>query len=112
MKKISVLIILIVIGTAGYMWWPEIKSWYPRESADETSQSKLMSVEAYVSQNISELSPEKEVLGGKFYVTDIQIADGKGFVSYEDGHVAYTADFTYSSSDRTGHTITSFVIRD
>ena len=104
MKKISFLIVLIAIATASYMWWPEVK---PVEQT-----GKLMSVESYVSQSISELSPVKEQLGGKFYVTDIQIADGKGTVSYEDGHSAYTADFTYSSSDRTGHTISSFVIRD
>lgn len=72
---------------------------------------KLMSIESYVSQHISELSPEKEVLGGKFYVTSVEAAEGKGVVSYEDGHVAYTADFTYEAADQTGIRITSFIIR-
>lgn len=53
-------------------------------------------IEQYVSDNISSLSPEPEVLGGTYYVTSIAAADGKGVVSYEDGHNAYTADFTYS----------------
>ncbi|MHB1330676.1 MAG: hypothetical protein ACYCY6_01780 [Minisyncoccota bacterium] len=110
MKKFSILIVLIAVGFATYMWWPNISTL--RNQAVEEPTSKLMSVESYVSQNISTLSPEKEVLGGTFYVTDIQVADGKGTVSYEDGHVAFTADFTYTSSDLTGHNITSFVIRD
>ena len=72
---------------------------------------KIMSIESYVSQHIADLSPEKEVLGGHFYVTDIHAADGKGVVSYEDGHVAYTADFTYEATDQTGIHISSFTIR-
>ncbi|HRH25807.1 MAG TPA: hypothetical protein PLD99_02595 [Parcubacteria group bacterium] len=111
MKKISIIIILISIFAVGYMWWPGLMSQY-HSLNDNTPQGKLMSVESYVSQNISELSPIKEVLGGKFYVTDIEVLDGRGTVSYEDGHIAYTADFSYTSSDRTGHNITSFVIRN
>lgn len=71
-----------------------------------------MAIEDYVSQNISTLSPEKEVLGGQFYVTAIEAEDGKGTVSYEDGHVAFTADFTYTTDIEKGHTITSFSIKD
>lgn len=81
---------------------------YPRA---EVPEGKLMSIESYVSQNISELSPEKAVLGGTFYVTEIQVADGKGTVEYEDGHIALVADFTYTASDRQGINITSFTVR-
>jgi hypothetical protein len=70
-----------------------------------------MSIESYVAQNISSLSPEKEVLGGAFYVTDIRAADGAGVVAYEDGHNAYTADFTYTMSDTHGIDIISFEVR-
>ena len=111
MKKISIVIILISIFAVGYMWWPNLIS--ENGNIDgKVPQGKLMSVESYVSQNISELSPVKEVLGGKFYVTQVEVLDGRGVVSYEDGHMAYTADFSYTSSDRTGHTITSFVVRN
>ncbi len=103
MKRILVIIALLLLASLSLVVF--------KDKDTEAPQGKLMSVESYVSQNISELSPEKEVLGGKFYVTDIQVADGKGVVSYEDGHVAYTADFSYTSNDRTGHTITSFVVR-
>ncbi len=83
----------------------------PRSETFSTPTGKLMSVESYVSRNISNLSPEKEVLGGTFYVTDINVADGKGVVQYEDGHNAYIADFTYEAADGTGIRINSFVVR-
>lgn len=85
------------------------------ENAQEQSapQGKLMSIESYVTQNISLLSPEKEVLGGTFYVTKIEVEpeEKKGYVEYEDGHVAYSADFTYTADDMDGINITSFVVR-
>lgn len=66
-------------------------------------------VEAYVRANISSLSPQKEVLGGTFYVTEFDARNGRGTVSYEDGHVAYEADFTYRVSDDGEVSILSFV---
>ncbi len=68
-------------------------------------------VEAYVRENISELSPVKEQFGGTYYVTQIRADSGRGIVSYEDGHFAYTADFTYDTTN-TMVRITSFTVRD
>lgn len=68
------------------------------------------SVEEYVAQNIADLSPELEVLGGTYFVTAIEAKDGSGTVSYEDGHNAYTADFTYTEG-ADGIAIDTFVIR-
>lgn len=70
--------------------------------------STSLTIEQYVTDNISTLSPETEVLGGTFYVTSIEAANGAGAVSYEDGHNAYTADFIYTSDPLS---VTSFVIR-
>jgi len=51
----------------------------------------------YLKANISALSPEKEVLGGKFYVTDFEFTGrSTGRVFYEDGHNAYVSKFTLS----------------
>lgn len=84
----------------------------PQPSGEQAEpQGKVMSIESYVTQNISALSPEKEVLGGTFYVTEIEAAEGRGVVKYEDGHIALVADFTYTMSDREGIRITSFVVR-
>lgn len=70
-----------------------------------------MSIERYIAENISTLSPEPEVLGGTYYVTAIEAQDGAGTVSYEDGHNAYTADFTYTQDAGGAISIDSFVIR-
>jgi hypothetical protein len=72
---------------------------------------RLMSIEDYIKQNIRELSKEKEVLGGTFYVTKIDVNDNSGTVYYEDGHNAFVADFTYTMDEREGIKIPTFVIR-
>lgn len=73
---------------------------------------RATSVEQYITQNISTLSPEKEQLGGTFYVTAIQARGETGTVSYEDGHNAYVADFTYETdAELSAVKITSFTIR-
>lgn len=72
---------------------------------------RVMDIKTYVRGNINSLSPEPAVLGGTFYVTDIDAADSRGTVSYEDGHIALTADFEYVM-DEYGITITSFEVRD
>lgn len=72
---------------------------------------ELANIGQYITENISSLSPEPEVLGGTYYVTDIQTENGTGVVSYEDGHNAYTADFTYSVSAEGALSVDSFVIR-
>lgn len=53
-------------------------------------------VSKYIRENISQLSPQKEVLGGKFYVTSLDLIDDKtGKVEYEDGHIALKATFNF-----------------
>lgn len=51
----------------------------------------------YLKDNISQLSPEKEVLGGKFYLTSLDFtSDQEVIVSYEDGHIALVAKVTFT----------------
>jgi hypothetical protein len=83
----------------------------PNPSQEGVGGDRMMDIETYVRLNISELSPEKAVLGGTFYVTEIQASNGRGVVQYEDGHIALVADFTYTTSETSGHTITSFTVR-
>lgn len=111
MKKLIVILIPVVVVAAVALL--VVIFVMPKAAAAPVpaASGKLMSIESYVSQHISELSPEKEVLGGTFYITSVEAADGRGVVSYEDGHVAFTADFTYEAADRTGIHITSFAIR-
>lgn len=64
-------------------------------------------VKTYLEKNIAKLSPEKEVLGGKFLITNFTrdeytikndaISDSfvKGTVSYSDGHNEFTARYSF-----------------
>lgn len=59
-------------------------------------------ISIFISENISKLSPEKEVLGGKFYITSIDFIDSNNLiVGYEDGHIALIGEvkFEYLGSD-------------
>ncbi len=84
----------------------------PVSVAGSLFEKRAMSVEEYIKANISELSPVKESLGGTFYVTEIEARAGAGIVSYEDGHSAYTADFTYSTDERGAIDMRSFKVRE
>ncbi len=54
-------------------------------------------VKEYLTANISELSPIKEVLGGKYQVTAVRFGEeGQAEVDYEDGHIAFTAKIKYA----------------
>lgn len=110
MKKSIAIPLVLVLAIAGglvYTFWP---------SAAEAPQGKVQSIESYLTGHINELSTEPAVLGGTFYVTAVELTPrgagvGTGVVQYEDGHVAYTADFSYSADDFRGVEITNFVTR-
>lgn len=111
MKKTFLLLILLILllGVAS-----SIKNQRQNQSNKtpvSTSVTHRSVVENYIRQNISKLSPEKEVLGGTFYVTYIEVNDGFGVVAYEDGHIALTADFTYIIDSSGLPNITSFKLR-
>lgn len=80
-------------------------------SANIKEGGRYMDIETFVRTNISAISPVEATLGGTFYVTDIETHGGTGTVSYEDGHNAYTADFSYKVSQDGKPTITSFTVR-
>lgn len=75
-------------------------------------QNRTMDIATFIGVNISELSPVQETHGGKFYITDVKTANGKGVVEYEDGHMHYTADFVYSVSEDNGYVISKFRLRE
>lgn len=54
----------------------------------------------FIKENISALSPEKEVLGGKFYITNIEfISNNLCKVEYEDGHIALSGNLEFVFSE-------------
>ncbi|OGF24866.1 hypothetical protein A2331_03310 [Candidatus Falkowbacteria bacterium RIFOXYB2_FULL_34_18] len=85
---------------AGYSWC-KIKNKCLRIWEEPCIAEDVQSlVEAYLKNNISELSPEKEVLGGKFYITKFRfIDDGRVVIDYEDGHIALGASVLFAIKD-------------
>lgn len=111
MKKIGFIIILIAIIIVGFLIWqkgsPEIKN------PELTLIEKQELVEEYLRENISELSPEKEVLGGKFYITEIEfIAGDSCLVDYEDGHIALQAEVNFQILENNQVDIIAFNLLD
>lgn len=90
--------------------------WYETKPTKNTQNYSIVTENSdtvihYISQHISDLSPEKEVLGGTFYVTNITLDNGSGTVMYEDGHNAYSADFVYTFTQTGEVSIANFEIR-
>ncbi len=103
MKKNILILILLLLGM------------YLRKDSNQPlaipSPVATSTVESYVREHIGNLAPEKEQLGGTFFVTKIETNDGIGTVEYEDGHNGYTADFTHAIDQSGIVTINSFVLR-
>jgi len=53
-------------------------------------------IKDYIASHLSDISPTKEVLGGKFYLTKIDFQENnQAIIDYEDGHIALQAEVTY-----------------
>lgn len=121
-RKVLITLILVVV-LAGFVGivaarrasqTPQPKASESAPQASEAVAPKISQpeVEAYIRNNISALSPRKEVLGGKFYVTGITFGnENDGTVTYEDGHIIVTADFTYGADPSGKVVIASFIVR-
>lgn len=116
MKSNTILVLVLavlaaIVAGVYFMRTPATVTDVSPTASQEAPSAPQPSIEAYVTQNISSLSPEKEQLGGTFYVTDIEAHGGTGTVEYEDGHNAYTADFTYEVDASGTPSVTSFTLR-
>lgn len=93
------IIILLLGGLVGGYWYLTRQGRLDTSNrqtntstAQEISPAAKQTFEEFIRQNISQLSPQKEVLGGKFYITKIEHEDGgNAIVEYEDGHIALRA---------------------
>jgi len=64
----------------------------------------------YLKENISNISPQKEVLGGKFQITNLVVTSSNtAEISYSDGHISLAARFNFSIVNGVV-TITNFVM--
>jgi len=67
------------------------------DKTDVYQAADRVAFEQFLRANLSELSPEKEVLGGTFYLTSIEWeTDRNAVIAYEDGHIALNARVGFS----------------
>ncbi|HUC89143.1 MAG TPA: hypothetical protein VMR49_03905 [Candidatus Paceibacterota bacterium] len=89
MKKIYFILILILIVIAGFIYFNNKKV---NVIVNDTPM-----VEQYIRNNIKTLAPESPVLGGSWYVVNVEVNPNTktGIVVYEDGHIQGKAFFSY-----------------
>ena len=87
-KQIAIFLIIIFVVITGF---------YIFEKSSKNVNTDTALIESYIRENIRSITPEKPVLGGQWYVVDIQIneSDKSGTVVYEDGHIQQKASFNY-----------------
>lgn len=100
LKKILIIIFILLIGfIIGFSLIKESKKETLENNQDiksKISEERKNIIKNYLNKNISELSPEKEVLGGKFYITNIEFENNENaFIEYEDGHIALKAEIKF-----------------
>jgi len=84
------IVILIVLASFFFLTVRNVGTVGSPEAASFT-QDDLAATESYLRSAIGEYAPDEPVLGGTWYVTDVQLAGDRAFVSYEDGHIARQA---------------------
>ncbi len=85
------------------MWCEDVYGEWGQEvySCNAYDQTK-MDAHKYIYNNISDLTEEEPVLGGSWYVTDIDWQDDDNIVvSYEDGHIVGQVSISQKDIDQT-----------
>jgi len=94
-NKIAVLGFFMIIIISGAIFQLYVNN--DKQNEQPTITDNTIQVENYIKENISELSPEKEVLGGKFFVTKLDFpGNNQVNIEYEDGHNLFEARAVYS----------------
>jgi hypothetical protein len=106
MKGVLTFLLILLLAAGGYAYFAGVV-----EAPGTPDDARIMSIESYIQQNISSLSPKPAVMGGTWYTTNVEADGGSGAVWYEDGHIALVADFEYII-DKYGITVTSFEVRE
>ncbi len=119
---IALIIVLIIVGLLVYTFSMNGRIGYDDSNINQnatttngnntTSSPNDLVIQNYVKNNISTLAPKPATMGGTFYVTNITAQGGVGTVSYEDGHSAYVADFTYNIDGNGIPAVVSFTLRN
>lgn len=92
MKKITFFLTIAII----FLTLSACSNKSTKTEKNEISNETKNIVQDYINNNISQLSPEPEVLGGTFYVTKIKFENpNKVTIYYEDGHIALQAEANF-----------------
>ena len=115
---LAILVLVVILGAGWYLYKhraPKIQIFDGQAAVRQLeANDRTVGIEEYVKRNIAGLSAEAGVvedLGGTFQVTKFEASGGKGTVSYEDGHNAYTAEFTYTTDKKGVVTVNSFTAK-
>lgn len=123
MKKnnlIALCALVVVIAGGSYLVWkkhqPKIEVFDGQAAVKQLeANDRTVGIEEYMKRNIGGISAEvgfPEDLGGTFQVTKFEAKNGEGTVSYEDGHNAYTARFTYTVDKKGLVSVTYFSVQE
>lgn len=65
-------------------------------TVNELTLKQQEEVASYIEENLSEISPKKETLGGTFYLIGYDFENGENMIiEYEDGHTLFRARVTF-----------------
>lgn len=88
-------------GDGVYVYDTSTQPFYDRSltdiGCDELTEREHVSL--YLREHIGELSKEQPTLGGTWYVTtySLDTSTNTGVVTYEDGHIQKTSNFSYTT---------------
>ena len=111
---IIALVIWFMVGNKGTPKVGEVSTSTATTTEQTNSNLTATSTEGilmkYLSENISKISPQKEVLGGKFQISNLVVTSANtAEISYSDGHIALAARFNFTIVKGVV-TITNFVM--
>jgi hypothetical protein len=95
---IIITLIIIVIGVVVLSISPKKENIIaPENNTTINNDAEKLFIEKYITDNIGIIAPDKPVLGGSWYVISLVVnpITHTGEVTYEDGHIQSTANFTY-----------------
>lgn len=105
-RFVPILLVLLIFGIGiylAYIYTFSEGNGGEKILAAPISEDSRVAVESYIRTNISKLSTEPEVLGGKFYLTAITfVSDTMAFVEYEDGHNAFVSEVKFFLDQKGG----------
>ena len=98
---LSLIVIVILVGVSFFILKSPVPAPVPA-SAPNVAVDTKQSVENYLRENISKISPVKAVLGGTWYVVSytVDLEKNSGTIVYEDGHIQEKRNFSYTTGEK------------